>query len=148
MSAIPRPRCFPSIGANICVSSRAASQLFSATLLPPERPPAAPPTLPLETRPPYTPPEDESPEQLRARLSKLVEHQARKILGLDDSKPLDFGRPLTDLGLDSLLAVELLNALSKSTGRQLPTSLVFNQPTIDAVTDYLVGDVVEPGTRP
>jgi len=87
------------------------------------------------------PPEDESPEQLRARLSKLVEHQARKILGLDDSRPLDFGQPLTDLGLDSLLAVEFLNALSKSTGRQLPTSLVFNQPTIDAVTDYLVRDV-------
>src|SRR6185295_17812680 len=71
-------------------------------------------------------------------LQHQVQDQLARILGLDSAKGLDDQRPLKDLGLDSLGAVELINALSKSTGCPLPANLVLDRPTIAALTDYLV----------
>jgi len=45
--------------------------------------------------------------------------------------------PLMGSGLDSLSAVELRNALEASVGVQLPGTLVFDYPTVNALTGYL-----------
>ena len=50
-------------------------------------------------------------------------------------------RPLSDLGLDSLMAVELRNALSRVVAKPLPASLAFNYPTIDALTAFLTEQI-------
>ena len=49
---------------------------------------------------------------------------------------------LDELGLDSLLAIELRNALARSLGRSLPATLLFDYPTLDALTDYVMCDVL------
>jgi NADPH:quinone reductase-like Zn-dependent oxidoreductase len=69
-------------------------------------------------------------------LEELVETLVRRILGLGDL-PLERHRPFAELGLDSLMAVELRNALGAAVGRILPTSLVFDHPTADALCSHL-----------
>jgi hypothetical protein len=54
--------------------------------------------------------------------------------------------PLGELGLDSLLAVELRNALATALGRPLPATLLFDHPTVDALTDHLLRELWTPDT--
>ena len=42
-----------------------------------------------------------------------------------------------DLGLDSLLAVEIRNRLSKSLQQRLPATLIFDYPTLQKLVEYL-----------
>jgi acyl transferase domain-containing protein len=69
----------------------------------------------------------------------FVRERALKTLGLDPARPVDPRTPLGELGLDSLLAVELRNALSKAIGKPLPATLLFDHPTLDALTEHLLG---------
>jgi hypothetical protein len=73
-----------------------------------------------------------------------VEERVVKALGLDPSRSPDRGRPLQELGLDSLLAIELRNVLSNGLGlpRRLPATLLFDYPSITAITDYLAGELL------
>lgn len=67
----------------------------------------------------------------------LVTRETAKVLGLDAAGAIDTARPLVDMGLDSLLAIELVGGLRKATGRGLPATLVFDHPTIDALAAHL-----------
>lgn len=66
-----------------------------------------------------------------------VAARARQVLGVDEAFTIASGAALKDVGLDSLMAVELRNALTRSMGRSLPATLLFDYPTLDALTDYL-----------
>lgn len=66
----------------------------------------------------------------------LREHAVR-VLGLSANFSLDTRQPLRDLGMDSLMAVELRNAISASLQQKLPSTLLFDYPTIEALTDFL-----------
>ncbi len=48
-----------------------------------------------------------------------------------------------DLGLDSLMAVELRGKLEKATDLELPASLIFDYPTLHQLTDYLLKHLSE-----
>jgi NADPH:quinone reductase-like Zn-dependent oxidoreductase/acyl carrier protein len=85
----------------------------------------------------------EAPATGRRRL--LVAHvqaEAAKVLALDGSRAIGVSQGLRDLGLDSLMAVELRNRLQASVGRPLPSTLAFDHPTVDAIADFL-GEVLE-----
>lgn len=56
------------------------------------------------------------------------------------------GQPFTVLGLTSLSGVVLRDRLSSLTGLDLPTTLVFDYPTPEAVSAYLHRRLFEPGT--
>ena len=73
-------------------------------------------------------------------LEGVVDEIVGRILGLGDLA-LERARPLPELGLDSLMAVELRNALGGAIGRVLPTSLVFDHPTAEALCEYLAGEL-------
>ncbi|HEU4362518.1 MAG TPA: SDR family NAD(P)-dependent oxidoreductase, partial [Mycobacterium sp.] len=47
-----------------------------------------------------------------------------------------------DLGMDSLMAVELRHRVEQAIGRQLPTTLAMDYPRLSDVADYLLGDVL------
>src|SRR3954452_7311776 len=78
--------------------------------------------------------------QEESRLDLLRDFTAGEVaasLGFGRDHRLDAQRPLMDLGVDSLVAVELRNALVKATGCALPVTLTFQFPTIDAIAGHL-----------
>ncbi|MGV0851824.1 type I polyketide synthase [Mycolicibacterium phlei] len=48
-----------------------------------------------------------------------------------------------DLGMDSLMAVELRRRLEAGVGKDIPVTLVMDHPRIEDVADYLLGEVLE-----
>jgi myxalamid-type polyketide synthase MxaE and MxaD len=72
-----------------------------------------------------------------------VREQTVRVLQLPPNRALDPDRGLKELGLDSLMAVELRNRLQASTGRALPTTLAFDHPTVTALARYLAQEVLE-----
>ncbi len=71
-------------------------------------------------------------------IAPFVIEQARKVLGLSSSTPIPMRQPLSELGLDSLMAVELRNAVGGAVGEPQPATLLFDHPTSEALVDYLV----------
>jgi hypothetical protein len=61
-----------------------------------------------------------------------------RIVGLPESHPLREDEPLLRIGLDSLMALELRNTLARAFGRQLPSTLSFDCPSLGALGDYFV----------
>ncbi|MCW2248528.1 acyl transferase domain-containing protein/acyl-CoA synthetase (AMP-forming)/AMP-acid ligase II/acyl carrier protein/SAM-dependent methyltransferase [Azospirillum fermentarium] len=77
-----------------------------------------------------------SAEQRRGILDDLVRTTLQRILGIP-AAALDGTRPLTDQGLDSLMAVQLRNGLANALQRPLPVTLVFNYPTVGDIAGFL-----------
>ena len=71
-----------------------------------------------------------------------IESTASHALGVIGGKSLDPRRPLQELGLDSLMSVELRNTLATSLGRSLSATLLFDYPTVESLTRYLAKDVL------
>lgn len=65
----------------------------------------------------------------------------RQYLALSSTQLIDEWEPLTRMGLDSLMAVELRNHLSAALERPLMATLLFDHPTLASLADYLVGNV-------
>lgn len=88
------------------------------------------------------------------RADAMLQHvfeQALPIVGLSANTTLDPSRPLKEVGLDSLMAVELRNALARSTGHSLPATLLFDYATPNALAEHLLirlGLVAVPATQP
>jgi acyl carrier protein len=79
-----------------------------------------------------------APGRRRPLVLAFVRERALKALGVDASRAVDPRTPLGELGLDSLLAVELRNTLGTALGRTLSATLLFDYPTIDALTDFIL----------
>ncbi|MCC6166767.1 MAG: KR domain-containing protein, partial [Caldilineaceae bacterium] len=77
------------------------------------------------------------PSKRRRRLLEHVQRQAHTILGLDPGQTVDTHQPLSELGLDSLMSLEIRNRLGSSLHTDLPATLLFDYPTVEALTDYL-----------
>jgi acyl carrier protein len=77
------------------------------------------------------------PGKRRALLADLLRAEAAEVLGLDDPGRIDDGQALNEIGLDSLLALELRNRLGAVLDAQQPATLLFNYPSIAALTAHL-----------
>jgi acyl carrier protein len=79
-------------------------------------------------------PSNERRELLLAHLDDRTRH----VLDVGGEVMLDRGTPLKEAGLDSLMAVELRNVLTRSLGTSLPATLLFDYPSLDALANYLI----------
>ena len=79
----------------------------------------------------------------RAIVLARVHREAARVLGVPESSPLGPDMPLSDAGLDSLMAVELRNTLGAAVGRTLPATLLFRYPTIDALVGFVLTEVLD-----
>ncbi|GAA0397148.1 type I polyketide synthase [Streptomyces luteireticuli] len=64
-----------------------------------------------------------------ARMLALVRTHVASVLGYDDPRTVGERRTFTDIGFDSLRALQLRNRLNGATGLRLPATLVFDHPT-------------------
>ena len=86
------------------------------------------------------------PEQKNI-LSRFLQAEVAQILGMDAST-VDLRKGLMDMGMDSLGAVNFRNRLKgllgAEAGKRLPATLVFDCPTVEALTDFLLKKVISP----
>ena len=86
--------------------------------------------------------EQAAPGARRAILAEHVQREVDRVLGMGPSQKAPPQQGFFDLGLDSLMGLELKNRLQRGVGRPLPAMLVFSYPTIEAITDYLAGELL------
>jgi acyl transferase domain-containing protein/acyl carrier protein len=72
---------------------------------------------------------------------EYVRDQAAKVLGLGDTFVFEPHQGLRDVGLDSLMAIELRNALQRALGKPLPATLAFDCPTIEALSERVLAEL-------
>ena len=86
------------------------------------------------------------------RYDLLVEHvrgNVLTVLGLKPAAQLRQDEGFADLGMDSLMSVELSNRLKHSLKQNLPSTLAFEYPTIGLLTEYLASEVLKlPAEKP
>ncbi|MGX7825881.1 SDR family NAD(P)-dependent oxidoreductase [Actinokineospora sp. 24-640] len=75
-------------------------------------------------------------------LLDLVRAQAATTLGFSTAEAIAPDRPFAELGVGSLAAVELRNRLVAATGVALPTTVVFDHATPDALAAHLLRELV------
>ncbi|GAB4585539.1 hypothetical protein Ntsu_33710 [Nocardia sp. IFM 10818] len=80
----------------------------------------------------------------------LVREHVAAVLGHASAEDIGAGERFDALGIDSLGGVEFRNRLSKASGVQLPSTLVFDHPTAAAVAALLLSKIegTESGAQP
>jgi acyl carrier protein len=78
------------------------------------------------------------PALRRTVVSAFVLDHARTVLGVPASTTIDPHQPFQELGLDSLMAIELRNAVGAAVGRSQPATLLFDHPTPASLVDHLL----------
>jgi acyl carrier protein len=81
-------------------------------------------------------------ESRRELVIEFLRAEVARALGIVDPWSVDFEQGLFEMGMDSLMSVELSNRLRESLDCQLATTLAFEHPTAAALTDYLAKQVL------
>ena len=80
-------------------------------------------------------------ERETAALELVCEHAAA-VLGYDDASAVGVEKGFTDLGIDSLAALELRNRLGAACGLRLPATLIFDYPSPLPLAKHLLTELL------
>lgn len=86
----------------------------------------------------------------QAREAILIAHvqaEVAALLGRGEAHAVPPGTGLFEMGMDSLLALELRRRLQAALGRPVPAPVIFNYSTVEALGRHLVG-MLDPGHPP
>ncbi|WP_345025597.1 type I polyketide synthase, partial [Streptomyces sedi] len=144
-TALPAAARLSLLDANGRVIAEMLTQPHGATTAPdaPAAPPAptAPDTnaLPEPSTPAPALPAGGADHPTAAHVTDRVDLVVRAILGISEGQPLPRRRGLFEQGMDSLTAVELRTRLEAEFQVALPSTVVFEYPTIEALGTHLAG---------
>ncbi|TCJ31479.1 type I polyketide synthase, partial [Parafrankia sp. BMG5.11] len=116
------------------VTSEMYAEPTGATVLAPGAASVTPPTAPVRA----------AASADAGRLAELVTGIVRDLLGLTADQPVARRRGLFEQGLDSATAISLRTRLESRLGISLPTTLVFEHPTVNRLADHLARLVPRP----
>jgi acyl carrier protein len=77
------------------------------------------------------------PHERWERLVSYLQHEVALVLELGDPQSVDTKLHMSELGFDSLMALELRNTLSSVLGVTLSATLIFEHPTIESLARLL-----------
>jgi acyl transferase domain-containing protein/acyl carrier protein len=77
------------------------------------------------------------PDKHQEILVAHLQREVSKVLGIEPAYSIDVHQGLFELGLDSLMSVELKGRLEVLVKQSLPSTLIFNYPTIADLSQYL-----------
>lgn len=89
-----------------------------------------------------------SKERWADLISKHLKDLVQQVLQIENPHQVVANRGLFEMGMDSLMAVELKGRIEKDTGLSLPSTLTFNYPTVDDLTGFLMKQLEPQEQRP
>jgi NADPH:quinone reductase-like Zn-dependent oxidoreductase/aryl carrier-like protein len=88
-----------------------------------------------------------NPEEREEIVQTYIREQVARVLGASASK-LDVDRPLNELGLDSLMGVELRNRVETDLALSLPMRELMQSPTINSLSRAVLSQLTTPAAIP
>ena len=88
-----------------------------------------------------------TPVKRTRQLGELITEEITTVLGLDAGAKLSPTKGFFALGMDSLTAVELRNRLQNRVGLKLPSTIVFDHASIEALSQQLAVMFESPRTH-
>ncbi len=80
---------------------------------------------------------ESSPEQARELIEGAVRIKLRNVMLIESFDKIEGDQRFNFLGMDSLMAIHFVAELEQYFGCQLPNTLAYNYPTINAVSDHI-----------
>jgi polyene macrolide polyketide synthase len=84
------------------------------------------------------------PDEQQRILALMIGGIAADVLGYDHGEVVEPRRAFKELGVDSLMALELRNRLNAATGLRLPPTVIFDHPDIAHLAAHLANQVTGP----
>ncbi len=80
-----------------------------------------------------------SPSERHKMIQATLRTELARVLRKKPWQVIDEQKPFRELGLTSIMSVELRNTLERLLKRKLPATLLFNHPTLEALASHLAG---------
>lgn len=83
-----------------------------------------------------------APEERRDALIEHVQAAVGQVLGVDPAHPVDPDQGFFQMGMDSVMSIELKRNLEHSLGCSVPTTAAFEHPTTAALATYIAAELL------
>ena len=87
--------------------------------------------------------EEAAPKDRQRLMMKEIVQVLLSVMRLEADARVDQTKGFFEMGMDSLMAVELAQRLEVRLGRKILTDSVFNHPTVEALSDYILRDILD-----